>query len=192
MEEFPLPFVPAPTLRRYAGWNFERQKEFLRCLAETGSVTESARAVGMSPASAYRLRARAGSEQFAAAWDLALGAAGHKLLAVAIDRALNGTTTRLIHGGITVAERVAPSDRLLMWAVDRLVPRNAPAPATPVEIEQAIAAIGTDEEACPDHQADLLLADEMGARGDAIWEARQRAANVRELLRSSAEFIEQA
>ncbi|WP_222927444.1 hypothetical protein [Qipengyuania marisflavi] len=46
-----------------------RQCEFLAQLYLTGSVSAAAREAGMTRASAYRLRARAGAEGFAAAWD---------------------------------------------------------------------------------------------------------------------------
>jgi hypothetical protein len=181
MEDFPLPFVPVPTLRRYTGWCAERQVEFIRCLAETGSVTQSAKAVGMSPASAYRLRARDGSRQFAAAWDEALATAGHQLLAVALDRALHGTKHRVYRDGFLIAERIAPSDRLLMWAVDRLLPRAAALPATG-GLEEAIAAIPSDDPACTEADYASVLFEEAGRRGDAIHEARDRRDNVQSLL----------
>ena len=49
-----------------------RQCHFLAHLYLTGSVTAAARAVGMAPKSAYRLRQRPGAESFARAWDRVL------------------------------------------------------------------------------------------------------------------------
>ena len=56
-----------------------RQCAFLAQLYATGSVSAAAKAVGMSRASAYRLRERPGAESFAFAWDrvLTLPGAGH-------------------------------------------------------------------------------------------------------------------
>ena len=72
-------FRPVPLCPRRDGWSEGRQCAFLAQLYLTGSVTAAARAVGMSRASAYRLRARKGAESFAFAWDrvLTLPGAGH-------------------------------------------------------------------------------------------------------------------
>lgn len=66
-------FVPVPLRARADGWTARRQAVFLGYLAETGSVAEAARRVGMARETAYRLRTRPGAESFAAAWDVALG-----------------------------------------------------------------------------------------------------------------------
>jgi hypothetical protein len=115
-------FTPAPSRKRIAGWNVERQFRFIAHLATFGSVTAAARSVGLSEASAWRLRARPGSESFAHAWDLALQHASAHLMGVAIERALHGARREYWKDGKLVGELVAPSDRLLMWAIDRLKP----------------------------------------------------------------------
>jgi hypothetical protein len=130
MEDLPDWFTPQPTRNRYAGWTETRQMEFIRTLAETGSVTQSAAAVGMSPASAYRLRARQQSSAFGRAWDVALRHAGNQLLALALDRAVNGARQLWVRDGQIVGERIVPSDRLLIWAIDRLAPRTISPPST--------------------------------------------------------------
>jgi hypothetical protein len=66
------PFVPVPVRARADGWTVERQGRFIGFLAETGSVAEAARRVGVSRVAAYQLRARFGAESFAHAWDRAL------------------------------------------------------------------------------------------------------------------------
>ena len=65
-------FRPVPLRARRDGWSKARQCAFLAQLYLTGSAAAAARSVGMSRASAYRLRARAGAESFAAAWDRVL------------------------------------------------------------------------------------------------------------------------
>lgn len=72
-------FCPVPVRARNDGWSEGRQCAFLAQLYVTGSVCAAAKAVGMSRASAYRLRARAGAESFAFAWDrvLTLPGSGH-------------------------------------------------------------------------------------------------------------------
>jgi hypothetical protein len=65
-------FRPVPLRARADGWDEARQCGFLAALYVIGSVAAAARAVGMSRASAYRLRERAGAESFARAWDRVL------------------------------------------------------------------------------------------------------------------------
>lgn len=69
-------FHPVPLRARSDGWSEERQCGFLAQLYVTGSVTAAARAMGMTRASAYRLRARDGAESFAHAWDRVLAPLG--------------------------------------------------------------------------------------------------------------------
>jgi hypothetical protein len=63
------PFLPVPVRARADGWTVERQARFIGFLAETGSVAEAARRVGMSRESAHRLRKRPNAESFVHAWD---------------------------------------------------------------------------------------------------------------------------
>ena len=65
-------FRPVPLCARADGWSETRQCGFLAALYVTGSVAAAARSVGMSRASAYRLRERAGAQSFARAWDRVL------------------------------------------------------------------------------------------------------------------------
>ena len=62
-------FRPVTVRARADGWSEERQCGFLAQLYVTGSVVAAARSVGMTRASAYWLRAHAGAESFAHAWD---------------------------------------------------------------------------------------------------------------------------
>lgn len=65
-------FHTVPLRERRDGWSEGRQCMFLAQLYVTGSVTAAARAVGLTRASAYRLRGRADAESFAHAWDTVL------------------------------------------------------------------------------------------------------------------------
>ena len=58
-----------PLRARADGWSEARQCAFLAALYVTGSVAAAARNVGMTRTSAYRLRACAGADSFACAWD---------------------------------------------------------------------------------------------------------------------------
>ena len=88
----------------------------------TGSVGEASAAAGVSSRSAYRLRNRAGSESFAAAWDAAQSLSATRLAALAFDRAINGRVERFYKDGELVMERRLPSDRLLTWLLTHLDP----------------------------------------------------------------------
>lgn len=65
-------FRPVPLRARADGWTETRKCEFLAQLYVTGSVAAAAKAVGMTRASAYRLRTRIGAESFSAMWDRVL------------------------------------------------------------------------------------------------------------------------
>lgn len=73
----PRPRIPdfhaVPVWPRKNGWTPLRQAEFIGELAETRNVAEAARRLGLTRETAYRLRKRALSESFVAAWDAALG-----------------------------------------------------------------------------------------------------------------------
>lgn len=110
---------PKPPRPRRDGWTVERQRAFLAALAETGSPTAAAEAVGKSVQSVHRLRKHPGASGFRAAWDLALRAAAQMLGAVALERAIYGTATPIVHQGEVVGERRVYSNALLLRLLDR-------------------------------------------------------------------------
>lgn len=126
-------FRPVPLRARADGWSEARQCGFLVQLYVTGSVAAAARAVGMSRASAYRLRERSGAESFAAAWDrvLAPPGSGHlpapkedfrKVTLRELNRRLETDLVQpAIYRGRMVAIRRKPDDSALF----RLLRRTA-------------------------------------------------------------------
>jgi hypothetical protein len=122
-------FQPAPTRNRNAGWTAERQRKFIEHLALTGHVGEACAVVGFASSSAYRLRDRAGAESFARAWDAALRLCPTRLVAIGLDRAVNGRVERHYRNGELVMERRIPSDYLLTWFIARLDPLQFGSPA---------------------------------------------------------------
>ena len=61
-------FTPVPRRRvRRDGWSEEKQRLFIALLAKSGCVARAARAVGMTPRSAYRLLDADGADSFAEA-----------------------------------------------------------------------------------------------------------------------------
>jgi hypothetical protein len=116
----PESFTPVRlSVQRHDGWTAERQRTFIAALADSGSVSDAARAAGVSARSAYRLRRRPGAEAFDRAWDQALVFASQRLTAIAFDRAINGSRREVWRDGVLVAEMRAPSDRLLMFLLTK-------------------------------------------------------------------------
>ena len=73
MDQPPPPNPPPnPSLKRRARWTPALQASFLGTLLQTGSVRHAARAVGLSPSSAHRLRRRLAGTEFDRNWDEAL------------------------------------------------------------------------------------------------------------------------
>lgn len=62
-----------------AGWTPAKQRIFLAALHAPGSVAAAARAAGMSPSSAHRLRARLRGTPFDQAWAHVLGRHARRL-----------------------------------------------------------------------------------------------------------------
>lgn len=102
---------PAVRLR----WTAERQSRFLTELAATANVSASARAVGMSEASVYRLRRR--SAAFCEAWIVALREGYDRLEMMLLDRAMNGVVKPVWHGGKQVGSITEYSDRLALTLI---------------------------------------------------------------------------
>jgi hypothetical protein len=117
-------FEPARLRPRHDGWTAERQRVFIAALAETGCISDACAAAGITPKSAYRLRAHPKAGAFVAAWDRALMVATGRLAAIAFDRAIKGTTRETWKDGELIGEVRAPSDRLLMFLLAKLDARR--------------------------------------------------------------------
>lgn len=114
-DRLPVAFVPVPVQPRQNGWTVKRQVAFIEALAVQGSVTRAAARVGMSVESAYRLRRRPEAKSFADAWTAAQAHATQKLVDLAFERAIDGVSVPVYHGGEVVGERQHYSDQLLMF-----------------------------------------------------------------------------
>ena len=129
-------WVPVRRKHRHDGWSPERQRSFIEALADRGSVTEAAQAVGMSVSSAYKLRRSPRGENFARAWNIALHQAALHLADVAFDRAIHGSDEPVFDkDGRRVGRRMRLNDRLLMFLLRAHLPeryahahREAPPP----------------------------------------------------------------
>lgn len=112
-------YTPVTLRARHDGWTAQRQRGFLRALAETGCISEAAHITGITPRSAYRLRHHPEGRAFAAAWDQALQLAAARLMTTAYERAIKGGVRETWKDGKIVAEVREPSDRLLVWLLNR-------------------------------------------------------------------------
>ena len=114
-------FPPVPLRKRGDGWTAIRQGELIGFLAETGSVAQAARMVGMSRNGAYKLRARPGAEGFVAAWDVALGMPKRKVTPDDLLRlAHEGTVQPLMRAGRYRGTVRKPRASALLQLLDRL------------------------------------------------------------------------
>lgn len=111
--------------RRHDGWTAERQRTFLTALAETGCISAACEEAGITPRSAYRLRAHPSGEPFAAAWDQALRFATARLLTLAYERSIRGSVREVWREGKLVGEIRQPSDRMLALLLTNLAPWSA-------------------------------------------------------------------
>lgn len=116
----------AVTLARHRidGWTAERQRTFLAALADTGCVSLAAEAADITPRSCYRLRRHPRAGAFAQAWDEALLIATGRLTAIAFERAIVGTPREVWRGGKLIEERCDPSDKMMMFLLQHLLPRT--------------------------------------------------------------------
>jgi hypothetical protein len=117
-------FEPARLRPRHDGWTADRQRVFIATLAETGCISDACAAAGISPKSAYRLRAHPAAGAFVEAWDRALAVATGRLASIAFDRAIKGSTREMWKDGELVGEVRAPSDKLLMFLLTKLDARR--------------------------------------------------------------------
>lgn len=110
-------FSSALRRARRDGWTPARQQAFIDALTYTRNVGRAAAAVGLSRASAYRLRDAPGAEDFARAWAEAvarpMASRGNE-----IDAALNGAPTPYFYGGLQRGEYRRYDDRALIRLVN--------------------------------------------------------------------------
>ena len=109
----PIDFTPVPRQRnRRTGWTELAQRAFIAALEECGSVARSARAVGMSPRSAYHLLEAEGADSFAEAWDQAIARGFERVRGDAMLRALHGSWVPVVRKGKVVRMEFKHNDRL--------------------------------------------------------------------------------
>jgi hypothetical protein len=95
MDESPFLFEPVPLRSRRDGWTPERQRAFIDLIRSGLKPGRAAARLGLRRQGAYELRARAGGESFAAAWDAAADAACNRRIAT---RSGQGLYARAVEG----------------------------------------------------------------------------------------------
>ncbi len=112
-----LNFTPVPHVApRRNSITPDLQREFIARLATTGIVKQAARHIGKSLEALYKLRARPGAEEFAAAWDKALDWGVLRLEDCAMERAIAEGLSNL-HANSMLAF-------VLRWRSLRMVPES--------------------------------------------------------------------
>jgi hypothetical protein len=120
-----LDFAPVPRrFNRGDVWTEEVQRAFIETLADCGSVEAACRAVGRSPASAYRLRRHALGAGFAAAWQAAVDFGIRRIEDYAMDRATNGVEVPVFAYGDKIATRRVYNDQLTMFMLRSRLPER--------------------------------------------------------------------
>ena len=92
-----------------------RQRAFIAMLAASGIVTHAARHIGASLEALYKLRHKAGGEEFAAAWDAAVDRGVARLEDCALARAILGEERMVVSGGKVLGTETRHNDNLTMF-----------------------------------------------------------------------------
>jgi hypothetical protein len=109
----PIGFTPVPRQRRRRnGWTELAQRAFIAALEECGCIARSARAVGMSARSVYRLLEAEGADSFAAAVDQAIARGVERVRGDAMLRALHGSWVPVVRRGRVVRMEFRHNDKL--------------------------------------------------------------------------------
>ncbi len=116
-------WIPVRRQPHPGGWSAEKQRVFIAALADTGSVTQAARDVGMSTRSAYALRRAPEGAGFARAWTAAIHQGMNRLVDVCMERALEGTEEAIFDkDGHVIGHRRRYHDRMAMFLLRAHLP----------------------------------------------------------------------
>ncbi len=127
-----LDFAPVPHVRpRRNSITPDRQRKFIAHLAATGIVTQAAKHIGASMEALYKLRQKAGAEEFCAAWEKAVDRGVSRLEDCALARAIEGEERMVVSAGKLVGTERRHNEALVMFFLrhrraDRYGPDIAP------------------------------------------------------------------
>lgn len=117
-----LGFTPVTTKSGRQKFLPELQRKFIQALSITGSVTLSARAVGMSIGQVYGVKNGPRAESFGTAWEKAIQIGGYRARDTIVDHAINGTPEYFYKDGQLVGERRHFNLRAMQWVVTHVLP----------------------------------------------------------------------
>jgi hypothetical protein len=117
-----LSFTPVTTKSGRQKFLPELQRKFIQALSITGSVTLSARAVGMSIGQVYGVKNGPRAESFGTAWEKAIQIGGYRARDTIVDHAINGTPEYFYKDGQLVGERRHFNLRAMQWVVTHVLP----------------------------------------------------------------------
>ena len=111
----PIAFTPVPRQRlRRNGWTEAAQRAFIAALEQCGCIARSARAIGMSARSVYRLLEAPGADSFAEAVDQAIARGVERVRDEAMLRAMNGSWVPVVRRGTVVRMEFRHNDKLAL------------------------------------------------------------------------------
>ena len=176
----------------------ERQRQFVSTLAATGVVSTAALSIGKSLEALYKLRARPGAEEFAAAWDAAVERGMARLKDIAVERAALGTPTPIVSGGRLLGTWDKPDNTLLRFLLQNRALQAGHGSASAVRLprhrpwtkEENDEYNRREDELLASIDAKLALMRERGLT--AKWRRRQaeRAARAAALIAEMAEMVD--
>lgn len=111
-----LGFAPVPHVApRKNSITADRQRAFIAHLAATGIVKQAAKHIGASLEALYKLRSKAGAEEFAAAWEAAVDRGVGRLEDCALARAIQGEERMVVSAGKLVGTERRHNEALVMF-----------------------------------------------------------------------------
>lgn len=126
-----LDFTPVPRKTKVIrGWTAKKQRGFIAALRDSGSVRLATEAVGMSYEGVYKLKNAPGGEDFARAWEEAVGIGARRVRDVFIDQNIHGIPERVVIGKDVVVERRRFNHRSMIWVLQHHLPDEYPGGAT--------------------------------------------------------------
>ena len=171
-----LGFAPVPHVApRKNSITPDRQRKFIAHLAATGIVTQAAKHIGASMEALYKLRQKAGAEEFCAAWDKAVDRGVSRLEDCALARAIEGEERMVVSAGQVVGTERRHNEALVMFFLrhrraDRYGPDIAPGHPLYERIRQEVLA---EERSRRPSKAEVLAS--LSAKLDRMAERRKAA-----------------
>ncbi|MGB3796019.1 MAG: hypothetical protein WA957_06910 [Alteraurantiacibacter sp.] len=171
-----LDFAPVPHVApRKNSITPDRQRKFIAHLAATGIVKQAAKHIGASLEALYKLRQKAGAEEFCAAWDKAVDRGITRLEDCALARAIEGEERLVVSSGKVMGTERRHNEALVMFFLrHRRADRYGPDIAPGHPLYERVRAEVLAEEAAKRPSKEEVLA-RLNAKLDRMVERRKAA-----------------